>query len=129
MIYVLDASALMAVILEEPGADVVLGAERDSEINILNVGEVMTSVVERGGDPMRVYALINQLRLRVRAYREYHAIEGAKIRPLTRRLGLGIGDRTCLVQGISSNRPVLTGDRKWLELDLPVEVHLIRPNR
>lgn len=126
MMYVLDASALMAVLLEEPGADVVLDAERGSEINIVNVGEVMTVVVERGGNPEDVTELIQQMGLRVRAFRDYHALEGAKLRPPTRRMGLGIGDRTCLAQAASSQMPVLTSDTKWAELDLGIDIRQIR---
>lgn len=129
MIYVLDASALMAIILDERGADVVRQAGRGSEISIINVAEVMSIVAERGGDPWKVDKFIIEMGLRVRAFREGHAAEVARLRPLTKHLGLGFGDRACLAQGIASKWPILTGDHDWAKLDLGLDVRLIRDRR
>ncbi len=129
MIYVLDASALMAVISGERGAERVLAADRGSEISIVNVSEVMTTVVERGGDPWIVTRLLEDMGLRTRSFREWHAIEVAKLRPATKPFGLGFGDRACLAQGRASGRPVLTGDHDWAKLDIGIEIELFREKR
>ena len=116
----------MAVILGERGAEFVQAADRGSEISIVNVSEVMSTICERGGDPAKVDALIARMGLRVRAFRDWHATEVARLRPLTKAFGLGFGDRACLAQGIASERTILTGDRDWLKFDVGVEIELFR---
>ena len=129
MSYVFDASALMAVITAEAGTEFVQAAARGSEMSIVNVSEVMSTVCERGGDPTKVDELIARLGLRVRGFHDWHAAEVARLRPLTKPFGLGFGDRACLAQGIASEQPVLTGDRDWLRFDAGVRVELFRHRR
>ena len=129
MIYVLDASALMAVISGERGAERVLAVDRRSEISIVNVSEVMTTVVERGGDPWIVTQLLNDMSLWTRSFREWHAVEAAKLRPSTKPFGLGFGDRACLAQARASGWTVLTGDHEWAKLDVGIRIEMFREKR
>lgn len=119
----------MAVILDERGADVVRQADRGSEISIVNVAEVMSTVAERGDRPEKVELAIAEMGLRIRAFRDAHALEVARLRPLTKHLGLGFGDRACLAQGRMSEHPILTGDHDWAKLDLGLDIRLIRERR
>ena len=57
---------------------------------------------------------------------EADCLEIARLRPLTRHLGLGLGDRACLALGLRRGLPVLTAERQWAGLDLGVAVNLIR---
>lgn len=123
---VLDTSALLAVLLEEPGAEVVIAEMQGAEISIVNYCEVLTKSVEQGGDLDEVERIVRTFMLRIRAFREAHALEVARLRPLTRHLGLGLGDRACLAQGKFSDVPILTADTKWARLDLGIAVRLIR---
>jgi PIN domain nuclease of toxin-antitoxin system len=50
----------------------------------------------------------------------------AALRPLTRPLGLSLGDRACLALAQQLRRPALTAERSWARLDVGVEVRLIR---
>jgi len=128
--YVLDASAILAVLQGEDGADVVAPHLRDAEVSIINVGEVLAKAVEQGGDVDVVQAILRSYGFRTRAFREAHARQSALLRPVTKQLGLGFGDRACLVQGMFSERPILTADRDWLKLDLDpmlgIDIRLIR---
>lgn len=123
---VLDTSALLAVLLEEPGAETVIAEMQGAEIPIINYCEVLTKSVEQGGDLDEVERIVRTYLLRIRAFREGHALEVARLRPLTRHLGLGLGDRACLVQGKFSDMPILTADTKWARLDLGIDIRLIR---
>ena len=123
---VLDTSALLAVLLEEPGAETVIAKMQGAEISIINYCEVLTKSVEQAGDLDEVERIVRTYLLRIRAFREGHALEVARLRPLTRYLGLGLGDRACLVQGKFSDMPVLTADTKWAKLDLGIDIRLIR---
>ncbi len=128
--YVLDASAIMAVLLNEQGADVVGPHLRDAEVSIVNVCEVLTKAVEQGADVDIVQQTLTTYGFRTRAFRDAHARQSALLRPMTKAFGLGFGDRACLVQGMFSGRPILTADRDWLKLDLDpalgIDVRLIR---
>lgn len=124
--YVLDASALLAVLLDEPGAAFVSDQMRGAEISIVNVCEVLTKAVEAGQTADEVMRILDTYRFRTRAFRLAHAMESARLRPATKPFGLGFGDRACLVQAKFSGLPVLTGDKDWLKLDLGIDIQLIR---
>lgn len=124
--FVLDASAVIAVLLGEDGAEFVINRMRGAEMSIVNVGEVLTRAVEGGADPGETLRILETYQFRTRAFREAHAIEAARLRPATKPFGLGFGDRACLVQGMFSAKPILTGDRDWIKLDLGLDIRLIR---
>ena len=94
----------------------------------MNVGEVLTRAVESGADADRTLDILTSYQLRIRTFREAHAVQAARLRPMTRALGLGFGDRACLAQGLLSERPILTADLDWARLDptLGVDIRLIR---
>lgn len=123
---VLDTSAVLAVLLEERGAENVVPHMRGAEISIINYCEVLTKSAEQGGDLDEVERILRTYHLRVRAFRDGHAIEVARLRPLTMHLGLGLGDRACLVQGMFSMMPILTADTHWARLDLGIDIRQIR---
>ncbi|PVE58862.1 hypothetical protein DC429_00070 [Arthrobacter sp. TPD3018] len=128
--YVLDTSALLAVLLAEKGAEAVAPHLRGAEVSITNVCEVLTKAVEHGADVDVVQRTLDSYGFRTRAFRDAHARQSALLRPLTKPLGLGFGDRACLMQGIFSGMPILTGDQDWMKLDLDpalgIDVRLIR---
>jgi ribonuclease VapC len=41
-------------------------------------------------------------------------------------MALSLGDRACLTLAIERNLSVLTADRAWAGLGLPIDIHLIR---
>jgi PIN domain nuclease of toxin-antitoxin system len=55
-----------------------------------------------------------------------HALIVAKLRPLTKALGLSLGDRTCLALAIERDCPAMTADRNWAKLNIGVPIQLIR---
>ncbi|WP_174273767.1 type II toxin-antitoxin system VapC family toxin [Sphingomonas bacterium] len=123
---VLDASALLAVLNREPGADVVKAHMRTAEASIINVCEVLTKVAEVGVDPAEAQAILQSFGFRTRAFRDAHAIEVAKLRRTTIHLGLSLGDRACLVPARFSGLPVLTSDTRMAQAEVGVEIRLIR---
>ncbi len=126
MTFVLDASALLATILDEDGADFVRSVESGSEMSIVNLAEVMTKLAERGGDPADASRYVHGRGIRITKFTEAHALMVAELRPATSHRGLGIGDRTCLAHGRISALPVLTGERKWVGLEVGVDIRLFR---
>jgi ribonuclease VapC len=129
---VLDASALLAVLNDEQGAGVVTEAiARGSAVSIVNWAEVLSKVAERGMDPESAAAELRRAEgsrraLTVEPLTAADCIEVARLRLLTRRQGLSLGDRACLVLATRLGVPALTTDRAWDETDVDAEVQIIR---
>ena len=116
---VLDASAVLAVILEEPGAEVVVEALRSGAVmSAVNVEEVASRLHQDGWTESEVAFVFDNLGIEVLPFDRKAALLSGRYRALTRRLGLGLGDRACLATGRVEQCPVLTADRSWLELGI-----------
>jgi len=124
--FVLDSSAVLALLLDEEGAQIVSPITRESQMSIVNLCEVLTKTADGGGDLDATNAIILSWGIRIRSFREGHALEVARLRPLTAHLGLSLGDRACLAQGAFSVMPVLTSDRRMAQADVGVAIQLIR---
>lgn len=129
---VLDASALLAYLQDEVGADRVEAAlAAGCVMSAANWAEVLTKLVDAGVKPdeatrkMTDQGLLG-VALFIQAMDEAAAGETATLRPRTRSAGLSLGDRACLALGKSLQLPVLTADRVWGTLELGIHVEAIR---
>jgi PIN domain nuclease of toxin-antitoxin system len=124
---VLDASALLALIFEEPGADIVRQAVNEGAVvGTVNFAEVVAQLADKGNAQAQISALLAPIRLEVVNFDADHAWRAGFLREGTKSAGLSFGDRACLALGLVSGLPVLTADRIWAQLDLGVEVVLCR---
>lgn len=124
---VLDTSALLALLNGEAGQDRVLQALAESAtISAVNVAEVVTKLAERGITEARIRAALGMFSFGVAVFEEDLAYQTGLLRPLTRHLGLSLGDRACLALAQMLGLPVLTADRSWSTLQLGITIHLIR---
>ena len=128
---VLDASAVVALIEEEPGAGRVLDAiEEGALISAVNWAEVLARLVSGGGDPHEVTsrALPAGLGKRVELvpFDDEQARESARLIHKTRSLGLSLADRAAIALAHLRHLPVLTTDRAWRSLHLPIKIEVIR---
>jgi PIN domain nuclease of toxin-antitoxin system len=123
---VLDASALLAVLNVEPGAEIVEKSLADAVISAVNYSEVLKKTIERCQSPDRVVALINGWPIPVIPFDETLAAVSAGLYPQTKEHGLSFADRTCLALGIQRNCKVLTSERRMALPSLSIKVKLIR---
>lgn len=125
---VLDASAVLAVILEEPGADVVAEALRSgAAMSTVNVAEVAARLHQDGWSGSEVALVFESLGIEVLPFAPEAALLSGRLRLATRTFGLGLGDRACLATGRIEGCPVLTSDRSWRELDIAdIDIRCIR---
>lgn len=129
---VLDASALLAYLRDEAGADLVADAiAGGAATSTANLAEVLSRVAERGGDPQRLTRQLTERGLlggavAVEPLTTADAVEIARLRPLTRMHGLSLGDRACLALAQRLGVPAVTADTAWTRLDLAVELRRIR---
>lgn len=129
---VLDASALLAHLQDEPGGDVVAEAiAGGAVISTVNLAEVFSRVADRGDDPAKLAAELTQIGLldgaiTVEPFTAADAIDAGRLRPLTRDAGLSLGDRACLALARRLDAPALTADTDWQGVAHGVELRPIR---
>lgn len=123
---VLDASAIIALLRDEPGAEAVRVWVPDALVSAVNISEVGAKFAERGMKEADIRGAIGTLGLEVVAFDEAAAHATAWLRGQTRRLGLSLGDRACLALGATRGLPVLTTDRSWAGVDIGVDVRVVR---
>lgn len=124
--FVLDASAVLAVLHGEPGADRVIDIIEQASISVVNVAEIAAKLQERGMPNDRVRANIAALNLRVAPFDQEAAIATGLMRAATRKAGLSLGDRACLTLAASIGAIAVTTDRAWQNLELGIAVDLVR---
>ena len=122
---VLDASAVLAYVYDEPGAPIVAVSLRDAVVSAVNAAEVVTKLMERDS-PGRAREDFRRLRLEIAPFDLQQAYLVADLRAPTRAFGLSLGDRACLALARTLRLPALTADGRWSEVDVGVEVRLIR---
>jgi ribonuclease VapC len=123
---VLDASALMALLRREPGADAVAAVIPGATMAMVNLAEVLSKLVDYGAPEAEAFAAVSGLGVEFVEDDLGLARASARWRERTRNAGLSLGDRICLALGERLNLPLLTADRAWAGLGLPLTVHVIR---
>lgn len=126
MSVVLDASAILAVILDEPGRERVLPVMTGASVSAINIGEVLSRAVDQGFEVDRVADGLTRLEMKVLPFEQGDAVEAARLRTATKPIGASLGDRACLALARRLRLPVLTADRAWSSLGLDLEIVPIR---
>ena len=126
MAKVLDASAVLAFLLSEKGADAALAAMPGSLISTVNIVEVFSRMVDYGSPDEDVRQSIKELGLVPVSFDEDLATRSGALRRETASLGLSVGDRACLATAMKLGATVVTADRAWLKLKLGVVIECIR---
>ena len=114
----LDASAVLGYLNDEPGRDIVAAAllSGEARISLVNQSEVLSKLCDWGMNFENAEKVLGKLALPLEAFTAQTALEAARLRSLTKAYGLSLGDRACLATARLCKLDVLTGDRPWLQM-------------
>lgn len=125
---VLDASALLALLFDEPGAesvaDVIMSG---ASVSTVNLAEVATVLVRNDRDVGRVLDPVRE-QVSLEPFVDADAVAVAALYPMVSAAGLSLGDRACLALAQRLAVPAVTAERVWDRLDVGIAVQCIRPS-
>ncbi len=116
--YVLDASAVLALLNQEPGMNQVEPILEESAISSVNVSETLAKLIDGGLSPDEAQESFDLLSIAVIDFDKEQAEIAAQLRSSTRKKGLSLGDRCCLALGLKTGFEVVTAERQWSNLKL-----------
>ena len=123
---VLDSSAILAVIFSEPGDEVVLPLLKGGLLSTVNSAEVHTRLVSRGIDTDFAWRRVIAFGCEISYFDDVQARLAGELVLQTRPFGLSLGDRACLALAIQRKAAVYTTDAAWKNLNLGIEINVIR---
>ncbi len=130
MMYVMDASALLALMQGEPGCDVVDGLIQDQECiaSSVNIAEIGTRLVDKGLAPAHLARTLKELDVQSIDFDLEQATLCASLRLSTKHVGLSLGDRACLALAQLVKGTAVTADSAWSDVadEAGVKVLMIR---
>jgi PIN domain nuclease of toxin-antitoxin system len=122
---VLDASAILTLLRNEPGAEEVVDVIENSLVSPINEAEVIGKLIQRGQTPEEALSVVENLPYRLVDLDTELCRRAGSWWAVTRPQGLSLADRCCLALAERANLPALTADRSWIGVALDVEVRLI----
>lgn len=125
---VLDASALLAMLRDEPGADRVEAVLEDASMSVVNLAEVVSHFAKAGVARDAIESILKPLPLRLIPVDDLLSYQAGMLRSVTVEGGLSLGDRYCLALAKRAGVPALTAERRWpgIATAAGVTVELIR---
>jgi ribonuclease VapC len=126
---IMDASALLALLLNEQGADSAVSAiEEGAQISAVTLSEVIERLVLNGVPDAVVRQIAAELPLTVIPADAELAVDARLMAAITKPFGLSLGDRFCLALARQLGAQAVTADRAWVEASRKtgIEIRLIR---
>jgi PIN domain nuclease of toxin-antitoxin system len=123
---VLDSSAVLAVIFNEPGGEKVVDLLQGGLLSTVSLAEIHTRLLLDGRPADFAWNRILSMGFDVCFFDDEQARLAAEMIGKARPFGLSLGDRACLALAIQRHAKVYTTDRAWMSLPLGIEVEVIR---
>ena len=124
---VFDASAMLTLLHHERGEEkLTADIMARSVASAVNLAEVQSKLVKNGGEPDVAWRDALSSVNSVEPYTREHARIAGDLIARTEKLGLSLGDRSCLALAIALKAPVYTTEQAWRNLKVGVPIHVIR---
>jgi len=123
---VLDSSAILAVLFQEPGKDAVLQVMKGALLSTVNLAETHAKLLLRGIDARFAWSRLLSLECELCFFDDEQARLAGELIAQSRPYGLSLGDRACLALGLARKGTVYTTDREWTRLGLGLRIEVIR---
>ena len=123
---VLDASAVLAVANKERGANVVLQERSQAILSAVNHAEIVSKLIQKNVAFEDVQVFVAEVFPRVIPFDLEQANAAGQLHAATRKNELSYADCACIALAAVRGIPLLTGDKKWLKVETPVEIRLFR---
>jgi ribonuclease VapC len=124
---VLDASAILALLADEPGSEPVAQALAEGAVvSSVNLSEVTGKLCDWGMAEPEIREVLGVLALNVVSFDEPQAILAGVLRNRTRTAGPSLGDRACLALALQEQLTAITADRGWAGLVAEVPLEILR---
>lgn len=122
---VLDASALLAMLRDEPGGDKVADVLIDSQMCVVNFAEMASHFVHNGMPSQEVDAMLHPLPVTLVEADVELAKEAGHLRAVTSKAGLSLGDRFCLALAMREGLPAWTADKQWASVAEKIGINVV----
>ena len=126
MSVVLDASALLAFLHDEPGGEHVSPVLEGARVSAVNWSEVLQKSLQQGVDVAGMRQEFTGVGVSFEPFTPKQAETAAWLWSHTRNHGLSLADRACLALAMDQGLPVITADRVWAQLNLDIEIRVLR---
>jgi PIN domain nuclease of toxin-antitoxin system len=126
MTTVLDSSALLALLWNEPGSEAVAAVLDGGLMSTVNAAEVYSKIIDRGLGAALAESIFATLPIQLVVFDAPQAKEAGLMRDRTRHLGLSIGDRACLALAKYKGADAITADSAWTKLEIGISISSIR---
>jgi PIN domain nuclease of toxin-antitoxin system len=124
---VLDASAILAIIFHERGAEKLTDEILDhAVVSTVNLAEVQSKLIKKGYEPEEAWEDALSFVAAAELFTEKQAKIAGDLITKTEKFGLSLGDRSCLALAIALKAPVYTTEQIWRNLKVGVPIHVIR---
>ena len=124
--FILDSSVVLAFIHREPGYDKVSQIIKNSYLSTVNFSEIISKLYIYNFTKIEVEDIIKKLRINLINFDKTVAIETGRLKYSNKQYGLSLGDCACIATAMINHLDIVTADKVWLKLDLPVKIITIR---
>lgn len=125
--YILDSTALIALVSLEPGSQRIVGLLGNSAVSAVNLAETANKLLEKGFSQEEVRESLAKLELKVEDWSEAMAYRSVHFTQFNKSHGLSLGDRACLTLAKELRATAVTSDRTWRRLPaLGVRIMIFR---
>ena len=122
---VIDASALIAMLKDERGAEKVADAIASARMCVVNYAEVVSHFVHAGMPEREVDAMLDPLPLKLVQVDKALAQIAGRLRKATSEAGLSLGDRFCLALALRDGLPAWTSDAAWRKIADSIKAQVV----